>query len=394
MQRRITENLQAISERLIASIVDNIPAYGSADAALTSELRGIARWLVTRLMEIWVSNEQPTAEDLRRFRSIGTRRGGGGWPTPVLLRSYRVGAVELVETIRELSDDALNADDLLDLHRVMLTGLDTIAEAVLAGHDEAVARLANSPRHAMVEFLDDLLSGRHSSTSAIEDRAHQLGIASAKEWNVMVVRSVRRGRDLTIAEVSEFAESVARSASSPLADARMPLCTLRGSYGVIVFSRVGDMEQELRKRAWHACVMTGTQATRVASLFRIACMAIEFAPEGAYETSCALSAADAMFVCLVRAQGEVDPTQFSQAALGDLLSDRNVHLMESLDALFHYGSAVDAAAGLGIHVQTMRQRLRRINDITSRDIFNAWDRSVLGAACLARPSRRAETLSR
>lgn len=69
--------------------------------------------------------------------------------------------------------------------------------------------------------------------------------------------------------------------------------------------------------------------------------------------------------------------------LGELVSADHRHLREGLEAFLQTGSAVDAADLLGVHAQTMRYRLRRVNELTGRDARRGWDRTVLDAATLA-----------
>ena len=58
-------------------------------------------------------------------------------------------------------------------------------------------------------------------------------------------------------------------------------------------------------------------------------------------------------------------------------------MTEGLAAFLRVGSAAGAAVDLGLHAQTLRQRLKRLAALTGRDPRDPWDRFVLESAALA-----------
>jgi purine catabolism regulator len=95
---------------------------------------------------------------------------------------------------------------------------------------------------------------------------------------------------------------------------------------------------------------------------------------------------------LLSLQGDRGIDLFCQALLGDLAAHDERHgsaLVESLAAYIEAnGRWADAAAALGIHRHTLRYRMRRIEEITGRDLRDARDRLELWLALRALELRR------
>jgi hypothetical protein len=109
-------------------------------------------------------------------------------------------------------------------------------------------------------------------------------------------------------------------------------------------------------------------------------LSLEYAPVEAFDAGPVLGRADAMLAGLLRGEPAVDPAQLAVAALGGVAEPGNAHLLEGLHAYLRHGSSNEAAVALGLHAQTMRHRLRRITELTGRDVRRSWDRLLLDVA--------------
>ena len=134
-----------------------------------------------------------------------------------------------------------------------------------------------------------------------------------------------------------------------------------------------------------ACAVTARDAGDVPRAHRLAAHAVERAPARATAHGRVLDEADAQVVALLAAHRDADPARLAALVLGPVRDQ--AHLLAGLDAFLDAGSATAAAEVLGLHPQTMRQRLRRLVQRTGRDPRRPWDRFVLEAArSLDRPS--------
>ncbi len=90
--------------------------------------------------------------------------------------------------------------------------------------------------------------------------------------------------------------------------------------------------------------------------------------------------------CFVLGQPEVDIRSFSERILGPLHDDeKHAELVRTLEAyLRHHGSVNAVARALYLHRNTVRQRLRRIAQLTRADLNDADSRLALHLAILGR----------
>ncbi len=89
----------------------------------------------------------------------------------------------------------------------------------------------------------------------------------------------------------------------------------------------------------------------------------------------------------VLGQPETDIEAFSDAALGELAEDdeRYADLLKTLESFIRLHGSVNAVArDLYLHRNTVRQRLRRIAQLTRRDLSDADDRLSLQLALVGR----------
>jgi sugar diacid utilization regulator len=141
-----------------------------------------------------------------------------------------------------------------------------------------------------------------------------------------------------------------------------------------------DLTSQLTFRKWRACITRDVAPAAIPQDFRLATAALEHAPDEAYADSPILDRGDAMLVALLRGQPPVDPAELAAEVLGPVAETKNAHLLEGLKAYLSRGSSTEAAQALGLHPQTMRHRLRRITELSGRDVRLSWDRLMLDTA--------------
>ena len=90
---------------------------------------------------------------------------------------------------------------------------------------------------------------------------------------------------------------------------------------------------------------------------------------------------------LLSLQGERGVELFCESLLGALVAHDERHGSALIDSLRAYieanGRWADAASALGVHRHTMRYRVRKIEELTGRDLSDARDRLELWLALRA-----------
>jgi len=373
VQRRLAGLGTLVEERIVAAVSREVPAYTTISPAQLAETRAIAAWAIRRLIEMWVDNSALTEADLRRFRGIGVARATDGRPLLAVLRAYRVAAVEINDLIVELAPAGLALSDVVALNRALLTSIDQLSEALFAGYTNATEQLNSDRAQMLTRLTDDLLTGRQTSAAVLADRAAQLGITVPAALTLVVVAPGTAAISLTDGDVADFAASISSAAGEVLH-------TRRGRQGVLLSAAIPDLAPELTFRRWRACVIRNTAPAAIPFDFRLAAAALEHAPDEAFGDGAVLDRCDAMLVGLMRGEPPVDPAELAAQVLGPVTNAKNTHLFEGLQAYLRHGSSTAAAEALGLHPQTMRHRLRRITELTGRDLHRSWDRLMLDTA--------------
>ncbi|MEU9506814.1 helix-turn-helix domain-containing protein [Micromonospora sp. NPDC048170] len=377
VQRRLVERGGRVDERVIAAVLREVPAYTTISPAQVAETRAIAAWAIRRLIEMWIDDTTLTAADLQRFRGIGAARATDGRPLFAVLRAYRVAAVEISDLVIDLASDGLALSDVVALNRTLLTSVDQLSESLFAGYHSAAEQLSSNRAQMLAGLTHDLLTGRQTSAAVLADRAAQLGIAVPATLALVVVAPDTTGTVLSEGDVADLASSISSAGGGQPLDV---LHALRRHQGVLLAATIPDLTGELTSRRWRACVIRGVTPAAIPAEFRLASAALDHAPDEAFADSPILDRGDAMLVALLRGQPSVDPAELAAEALGPVAEAKNAHLLEGLREYLRRGSSTEAADRLGLHPQTMRHRLRRITELSGRDVRLSWDRLMLDIA--------------
>jgi hypothetical protein len=357
VRRALLADLPRLTDDVLGTIRTQIPAYRTLSAAQLEEVSAIASWAAGRILQLWVEGGELAAADVARFRGIGAARALDGRPLPVVLRAYRVAGSRVTDLVAEIGADRLSVDDALDLARLWMASIDTLSEALYSGHSAATERLSGDRDRALADLLDDLLTGRQATRTALADRCRELGVRLPAAPVVLVTTGaapacavLARERDGTTVALLEDPGRAVQGAPG-----RTP-----GHTTAV------------------ACAVTARDAVDVPRAHRLAAHAVERAPGHATADGRVLDEADAQVLALLAAHRDADPARLAALALGSVLDQP--HLLAGLDAFLRTGSASAAAEALGLHPQTLRHRLRRLVQRTGRDPRRPWDRFVLEAA--------------
>ncbi|MGW6271823.1 PucR family transcriptional regulator [Streptomyces sp. NPDC055060] len=428
-RERVRQELLAdphLVEAVVDAVHEQVPAYTALDGSRFPEVRAIAAWATDRLLDHWVTDGAIGPGDLRRFRGIAAARAADGRPLQAVLRAYRVAAAVLADEVAARAPQ-LSAQDAFALTQLLLTAMDTISEEMTTAYAATSERLTGDRERSLQLLLDDLIAGRHASLGALGARASRLGVHLPERYCLLVAEPAEakapeggtsdislttanallaalgggaRGISGTAASrapvsrpsASRTTASRASALPAPTSPAPVPpaqappaptsLATTHGSRAVLLLpaARADAVPDVLRGHAWRGCVISGESLDRVAVAHRLAAGALDTAPPHAHRPERVLTDADAHVLALLAGHPVVSPDQIGRIVLGPLVDAGQSHLLEALTAYIDTGSANAAARELHLHPQSVRYRLRRVRDITSRDPQDPWQRLTLDIA--------------
>ncbi|MGW7637769.1 PucR family transcriptional regulator [Streptomyces decoyicus] len=379
-RERVRQQLIA-APRVVAAIVtavrEQVPAYAVLDDSRLQEVRAIAAWALDRLLHLWVTDSALTPADLRRFRGIAAARAADGRPMQAVLRAYRVAATVMTDEVAAATPPP-GAPDAFALARMALTTLDTLAEEMATAYTATSEDLTADRDRALRLLLDDLIAGRHASVGALTDRAARLGRQLPDPYCLLVAEHAD-GDGTAVTQETAVGLLVALDGHSGEVTS---LATVRGSRVVLLLPAAagGAAPRALGERGLRGCAISGESPDRIAVAYRLAADALDTAPAHAHHPARVLTDGDAQVLALLGGRPATTPDQIGRLILGPLVQPGRHHLMEALTTYLDTGSANAAARRLGLHPQSLRYRLRRISDLTTRDPRDPWQRLTLDIA--------------
>jgi hypothetical protein len=373
----VLRRLDETSADVVALLAGQVPAYAALSRDQRGEVLDIARWATGRILDLWVEDTQLTEADARRFRGIGAARALDGRPLAAVLRAYRLAGTHLTETIERTAGPRLTAADAMALARLWMTSIETLSEALYAGHSAATATVLEDRDRAVDDLLTDLLAGRQVTRTGLADRGRQLGLALPRRLALLVLH-LQGDLDPEALCLSLWPDLPEQRAVDTLVRVQGSTATLLAPHDAPVATGAGP------DRAWRGVRLADLGASDLPRAHRLAQHLLEHAPERASAGRPLLDEADALAVALATGHPDADAPRLRALVLGALDPPAQHHLREGLEAYLALGSATEAAESLGLHAQSMRHRLRRITHLTGRDPRVPWDRFVLEVAGLGR----------
>jgi DNA-binding PucR family transcriptional regulator len=382
--------LPRLIDEACAATVERIPFYRDEQIVPAGELRRSIehnlRFLVTA-----IGHPQATL-DLAAPEATGRRRAHQGAPLPEVLQCYRICFASLWEALVERARGEARPRDtetLLTAAGMILRLTDQHALALTEAYRATTAELLLAHHQRRSALVEALLSGHPTPAAGPWEAAALLGLPS--DGQLVVVAADTRG----------------------LAEASLPDVERRlAARGVVSGWRLTP-NQQLGVISLHA----GQSETVLAVLHEIALARTGVSPpyRSLSDTPRALHLAQAALTGLPPGKTEVrmfDPSplaalmvcepaegyRLADEVLGPVLGlppeDRTT-LLDTLNAYFeHAGSAERAAEVLYCHPNTVRYRLRRLQELTGRSLSEPRGVAELSAAAYALSLNSATTLWR
>ncbi len=347
-------------ERLTARIAEEIDLYGSDAVVARAELRRSVADNFTFMLGAMSTSDDP---DLGPPRRTGRRRAQEGAPLPELLRAYRLGFAflweELLAEARATGDGAVHA--LTDTAATILTCSDEYAIALTEAYREAVSdRLLTTDRHRSA-LVEALVTGGVSAHGQAWEVAKLLDLPYEGSFVAVVAENTALGTaSLTGAEARLAPHDIASAwRLSPdqqvgvVCIGRRPAELVVGVLGELATCRVGVSPT-------YATVDHTPRAVRLA---RIAMQNLQAPGVAQFD--------DSPLGVLVAADPAV-ARDVVQRVFGRLLAldaEDRAGLLGTVEAWLEAGgSATAAGQALFCHPNTVRYRLRRVEELTGRSV--------------------------
>ncbi|HEV3231767.1 MAG TPA: helix-turn-helix domain-containing protein [Candidatus Dormibacteraeota bacterium] len=379
---RHREQADEIAATMFAAYVVEIPAYAEiTDEALKEDVMAVSAALVRAWLEMMTTGEPPTAETLGPIQQGARRRAAQGIEMQSMLRAYRVGVRVMWHALTSAPDfqsPELQAA-VVHLAEWALDFADRVNTEVAAVYLDEMAHASREREHRRSALLNVILAGPGPDADGPGDldRPHAIVVA-------------RVAADLDIARLERIGAALEKEVGASLWTVRH-----RSVVGAVPY-RKGWSRQQLMRRLAAMLPHEGIEAVGVGGNAR-----------GGRETRQSYSeAAEALRVGPVLAGEPAAVYDYQRLApsislltrpeqarrfvatalepLGDLVE--RPWVLPTLEAyIARQGRTKEAAQLLGVHINTVKYRLRELRDSTGLALA---DGELAGSLLLALKLRR------
>ncbi|QUQ63429.1 PucR family transcriptional regulator [Kutzneria sp. CA-103260] len=371
-------DVPALVDRVLDGLVRRLPTYGSMPVeALTGDVRPMAERALRGFVESLPHGGVPAAELTAQARESAIARGEEGIPMEAILDAYLLGLQECVTQLRSELERAENAE-LIDFFGAVLTFQHVVHQAIASGFLEHRESTAGETQAARGALLAALVDGGDAT-----DAAHRAGIRLREHYLVAALAigphpdESRPGVD----HVMAARRKVSRVRLELASLGRDDVLTALSPTGGIALLPVADIPHARLAAAAGAEVTVAVETATPAAVPKAARLTREIL-EVAVKTRRG-SGVYRLDDVLLEYQ-LTRPTEAS-ARLAAALDPVDEDLLRTLDAYLDTGLRRNAtAAVLGVHPNTVDNRLRRIGRLTGLDPTRPADLPMLRAAIAVR----------
>jgi PucR C-terminal helix-turn-helix domain/GGDEF-like domain len=356
LKLRFDELVDRLSER----IAEEIDLYGSDAIVARAELHRSVADNVTFMLGAMSTSDDP---DLGPPLRTGRRRAQEGVPLPELLRAYRLGFAflweELLSEARAVGDGAVRA--LTDTAAAILTCSDEYAIALTEAYREAVSdRLVTTDRHRSA-LVEALVTGGVSDHGPAWEVAKLLDLPYEGHFVAVVAENTALGTESLTGAEARLAPHDIASAWRLSPDQQVGVVCLGRRHVELVVGVLGELATG--RVGISPTYSTVDQTPRAVRLARIAMQNLPGPGLAQFD--------DSPLGVLVAADPGV-ARDVVQRVFGRLLAldaEDRAGLLATVEAwLDAGGSATAAGQALFCHPNTVRYRLRRIEELTGRSV--------------------------
>lgn len=370
--RRVAEEVPALAERVVQRMIDEIPFYSSGVAGdretlverVTSNVYSVVEGLKTR-------RHDPT-----RATETGRLRAQNEAPLADVLRAYRFAFGDTWDALVEASrvPPAVPAEALVDLASAVFRLHNLESEAVVRAYHLETHQILLTRERERAALIDVMLSD-DAGPGMLLEVARPLGLPLEGAFLVVAGES-ELGRDPMPRVSAALTVSDVRSVWRLRRDVLV---------GVLWMPGPAHSDGTLEILSRHATAPVGVSPvfstlSRVSWGLKLAHVALRQIAEG---EAVARQFQNTPLNLLVAASPQA-ARETAEAVLGDLLElghDRSGLLLETLEAWVEAGGSADRTSEvLFCHPNTIRKRLKRIEQVTGRILTHPADVAELVAA--------------
>jgi hypothetical protein len=370
--RALLPRIDELAARLATRIQVQEPLYRGGDMVTADELRRSCR---DNLAYVFGQLAGEPMVGIEVPRATGARRGEAGVPLSAVLQAFRIGGRLIWEILIEHADEDTQ-DVLLRSAADIWAVSDDMAEAAAEGYRIASADRARQDSQLRSALLNGLLDGRLGDGSRLWESAALLALPQHGTFVVVAAECPAPGQEALPEVESLLRRRDVASAWRLDAELQEGLVSLRPRFGV------ERLCSELEGLASHRVGVSGPypnldQTPPALRQAQLACAAatpgtanlVRFDDEPI--AVLLVSAPDASLSVARRILGRVLDLPDSDRIL--LVDTMRIWLAEA-------GSTSAAASRLHVHRNTVRYRLRRLEELTGRSLSAPLDVSELHVA--------------
>lgn len=348
--------LQALADELASVLRDKEEFYRRVDESAPAELRKVCEVNLRHAFHAFIEARDVDLECARKTARAQARLG---IPLPAVLRAFRIAGTFSYEAIveRAIPPGTITPEQLLPVSNTIWRIIDAYSEAIATAYTEVAADSAHYDEKARAALVDGLLEGRFTRQAEVDEAARGLGLPPSGPFVVLV---------------SDPGEPGPSTVLDPTRWRAVWRATPEAEVGVVVVARAVDL-RGLRQSLDRLAAGVGMSPpvsglTLLPAALRRAQIARRCLAPGEHGVA---AFADRPLTTLVAGAAKL-ARELTRDILADLLilptTERDV-LLKTLQVWFaEQGSAKDAAERLFVHPNTVRYRIRRIQELTKRDL--------------------------
>jgi hypothetical protein len=358
------ERLPALLDRMVARTRSEIPFYASGDGPDPADLRASLQRNVDYVLGGLLGGDPGQESDLAAPTATGRLRANQGAPLVEMLASYRLG---FNEVWLELVDVARGTPGVSDTVLVELAGQMfqlhcRYADASVNGYRDEYREIVRTTEREHSALVEAVLA-ESTSTGSLWEAANALRLPLEGHFLIVAAEAVELGHD-PLPRVEPALSALDVSSVWRLQPDQ--------SIGVLSLRRATQAANVLDTASHRALARIGvspmfTQLRQASRGLKLARLAMEHQSPGAGVEQFRDSPLSMLVAAAPSAAMET-----ARSVLGELLSlredDRDLLLSTLLAWLDADGSANAAGAALFCHPNTVRYRLRRIEEATHRSL--------------------------
>jgi hypothetical protein len=372
-------------EQMIDAIQLGVPEYTRPlDSAYAEVISRAVRHSVEQFIERVANPDASFEAIVTEFRSIGVMEAHEGRSLEPVQNAMRLGAREAWRRVylAAAGQPGLDIEVLGRIGEAIYVYLGELAAACAAGYQEARAQVADERERRRRQLLDLVVRDPPASMEAIADRAKAAG------WPLP--------RRVAVAALEESLNSGVATPADPAFPPDVLIDRTRSEPFLLVPDPDGPGRAALIRRAlhgWSAALGPAVPLARASTSLRWARQALALGLRGVIDFRGGLIRCDQhMSTLLIFSDEEL--TKALRAArlapLDQLRPAQRDRLAETLLVwLKHGGNANEVAALMHVHPQTVRYRLRQIDELFGGELHEPDARFELEIALRARQLLRA-----